>query len=532
MAAIDSRGQVVTVRADVATGPMIGEGDRTLSAVAKGVPAGVAGLRDTLPGTFLVSDGTLACAPDCAPHDGVVAADAAVWLVGEPDARVRATRLVLDTASPGVPLERTSIVDLAPHVGPVLVVARATAGVPKVSFGGPVAYGPASAMAVSLGGATTVALSPAVAEPGAKAHLERYAFAAPTAGGLGYGTRDGVVPARGAVAWKHPAGFADLRVTLGEGLVAVLADDHGVVSLLSALDGPATHVVPHGAANITVLSTRDEPVPYTIEATRSSGVAAQLANGVPWEALTGGEIVHLPVMGTGVLHVRGAVSVSANGVTSEGDLAFSTPGEVVLATGRGAVVAWLGESGLMGKEDATFTASSGDAMLVRARGPVVLTGKRADGSSEVRVETEGEPVVFSVQGGAEVRARGLFGARGPTLADVQLLTASPLAEGLGAPVLLGPGDARAFTFETTGEDGAVGLGLAADAEHVRALLFDAAGHVVADGASLMPVLPRGKWLLVVVADDGAPPVTVRPTLVGRDRPGDGPPPEVVQAYLP
>ncbi|MGK0362218.1 MAG: hypothetical protein ACI9U2_004538 [Bradymonadia bacterium] len=105
-----------------------------------------------------------------------------------------------------------------------------------------------------------------------------------------------------------------------------------------------------------------------------------------------------------------------------------------------------------------------------------------------------------------------------------------LTEGIGAPTLLGPGDTRLYRFETT-RKAAVGIGVRANADRVRATVYDAKGAVVAQGGSVMPELDAGTWLLALHLPANAAPVEARPALIGIAPRGDGPPPSTIRGYV-
>ena len=159
-------------------------------------------------------------------------------------------------------------------------------------------------------------------------------------------------------------------------------------------------------------------------------------------------------------------------------------------------------------------------------------------------------------------------------AELTTTPVTPTGEGLGAEVLLPPGDTRWFSFHVAARR-RVGWGASAGAERVSCRLLQADGRAVAPGspggqgaagsarttggarprvpaepAAPVPPAPSapsagtaradmlqmaeleaGDYLLVLSAPADSPPLRVRPVVVGLDLPDTGPPPEVIRHYL-
>jgi hypothetical protein len=165
---------------------------------------------------------------------------------------------------------------------------------------------------------------------------------------------------------------------------------------------------------------------------------------------------------------------------------------------------------------------------LRLAGDAVLRVEPAGGTPQVLLG--GAHDVWLPQGEAILTARGLAGA--PLAAELLLSNSTPqtLAEGVGDPTLLAPGDTRVYRFETT-RKAAVGIGVRADADRVRAAVYDMQGKRVAQGGSVMPELTAGAWLLALHLPADAAPVQARPTLVGIAPRGDGPPAQTIRQYV-
>ena len=107
---------------------------------------------------------------------------------------------------------------------------------------------------------------------------------------------------------------------------------------------------------------------------------------------------------------------------------------------------------------------------------------------------------------------------------------TPIADGLGAPVALAPGDAAVFAFQLARAT-EVGVGVRADPDRAEVRLMDAGGAVLGEGAAMLRHLPAGRYLLEARLPPDAPPAVIRPAVVGIAPRPSGPPPEVARTYL-
>ena len=111
----------------------------------------------------------------------------------------------------------------------------------------------------------------------------------------------------------------------------------------------------------------------------------------------------------------------------------------------------------------------------------------------------------------------------------------PAKEGLGPEILLPTGATRYFSFHVD-SDREIGWAAAADAERVTCRLRTADGRPVRSAAAADPLVgmaavAAGDYLLAITAAPDAPPLRVRPVVVGLVQPGTGPPEDVVRQYL-
>jgi hypothetical protein len=173
--------------------------------------------------------------------------------------------------------------------------------------------------------------------------------------------------------------------------------------------------------------------------------------------------------------------------------------------------------------------------LVKLRGTTPLAVAAAPGlaTGAVRFEVFPEGARFDVvlpAGRSRFLLRGLAGeglSGKVTLVAEDLV---PLAEGLGTPALLAPGDSRGYAFRVA-RSGSIGLGVRADQGGVESVLFDASGAWMGRGVVQWLDLEAGAYVLVATAPPEGRPTLVRPALVGSEPPGSGPPPEEIRRFL-
>jgi hypothetical protein len=89
----------------------------------------------------------------------------------------------------------------------------------------------------------------------------------------------------------------------------------------------------------------------------------------------------------------------------------------------------------------------------------------------------------------------------------------PLADGIGAPRLLGPGDAKLFTLDVRAP-GRVGIGLRSDGDVLACALRDGGGRLLATGCQALVQLAPGRYWLEIAAPDDAAPQQLRPVVLG------------------
>lgn len=119
------------------------------------------------------------------------------------------------------------------------------------------------------------------------------------------------------------------------------------------------------------------------------------------------------------------------------------------------------------------------------------------------------------------------------LAGTLTLGTSPLrmlGNGVGPVTSVAPGGAALFGFSVA-HDARIGIGVRAEPDLIRVRLLRADGTNVGAGVAQLHTLRAGSYLIEALVPADAPPVVLRPAVLGLDGPGSGPPPEIVQHFL-
>ena len=134
--------------------------------------------------------------------------------------------------------------------------------------------------------------------------------------------------------------------------------------------------------------------------------------------------------------------------------------------------------------------------------------------------------------GGESRLTAYSAHDGP-LAGTLTLGMSPLrmlGNGVGPVTSVGPGGTALFGFSVT-HAARIGIGVRAEPDLAQVRLLRADGTPLGTGVALLQTLPPGSYLIEANVPADAPPVVLRPAVLGLDGPGRGPPPEIVQHFL-
>jgi hypothetical protein len=533
------------------------------------------------PGTFQVQgDDVRWCA---APLAGCAEATAGVvstagpllWALGPPGAATKATRLALgDSGAVPLALPRAGAVaiDVAAGTGPVLVRAVSQGGQPGLAVGRPgalrrsehLAVGTRSAIAVAIDdGPLAVLAWNATPGPGdITADVEAFRFRrTPEEDAAGH--REGTLETGVARVLKMDGGWKRVHLALTTGVAAALSRKGDVTSVHWAEAGPVAETVETDADRLTLFPPREGSGRYALEvfALETGGRTPPLARGGAYEAQPSRSATQRLAVAKDAepsrIHVRGA-SGDAVFVSEEGEVRRGTDldvppsgGTLVLPHGAGLVVAVrepradaveTAERPLRVKPPASVPLRGpaqtlrvdpdAPALLhVRAPGPAVTTVRRAGEGAVVELHPEGVLLDAYVPGTpAEVTIRAVAGGTLHGFAEVTTTPVVPIGEGLGPEVLLGPGEARLFSF-TVAHAGPIGVGVRADADRVDVTLLSGSGRPLGHGSMQMPTLEAGAYLLALSSPADAAPVRARPAVVGLVPPDTGPPEDVVRQYV-
>lgn len=398
-----------------------------------------------------------------------------------------------------------------------------------------------------------------------------FAFSTGAAETLPPGLFSGAVAGGTAQSYRLSGDFARLRLALGAGLVAALAEGNRVLSAHGAADRPVDETSESGADRLIVMNSGPSSASWSIEVMPlgKKGGTEAIAAGAPFLArqMTAGT-TRIPVAADdvrdkpGTLHVRGAeggpLLLGTEGRIARGiDLPLGAGGTLLIPHGAGGIQAWVdrpGEAipGLWGgkppaeKRDLsppqTFALSGSSINLrlksaqpavfhLRTEAPVITVVQRPGGAPVADLHPAGARLDLPLPAGpSEIWLRAAEGGDLRGRAEATTSTILPVGDGLGPEVLLAPGAARFFSFAVERE-GPVGIGVRALPDTVECLTLDASGRTVASGVVQMPKLVPGTYLIALRAPGRGGPVKARPALAGLVPPGLGPPDEVVRQYL-
>lgn len=512
--------------------------------------------------------------------NGLASAVAPVlWVVGPPGARVRGGRALLEAGGeeralavqPGARVR----LDLARgEPGVWLVHAKAPAGQPLLRLVGgqggaetvdrAVAVAPREALGVWVGAKAPVAVEVWDGERRERpleVRLRAFRLPSPSPVALEKAL-DGELQAGQALAAALPTGVSRLRLTLADGVAAVLVGSEGITSVHW---GPASVAewVPRAAGTLVLGRLPTGAGTFAVQAL-PAGEAFQLdpaSRLVVHEAAAG--TLRLAVAGLSGqrLQIRGATGpatlVGTDGTLQRGTtIDLGAGGSLSLPHGPDRAVLWVeSQAGdalaLWGTGAAVTPLEVTPPALVALGGPEVAL---AVGGAERRlvhlrsaspvlcriataavatVELHPEGLVQDVVAGPGRLEVGLRTLDGQPLEGELEVTTSPLpslGEGLGPEVVLGPGQTRGFAFTVTAA-GPVGLGVRAQRDVVEGTLYDHDGRSLGRGVVLMTRLEPGEYVWAMHAPVGGGAVRARPAVVGLVPPGSGPPEEVIRRYL-
>ncbi len=510
-----------------------------------------------------------------------------LWLMGTEE-KIKTSRVYLSPRAEGLALRLPAGAALTANLsvnqnGPVLARVSSMAGQPGIRVGDfigtepggrAMAVGSRSSVAVSLGAERPSALVwSAGASPNEEPleiRLRHWDFPEPQREKMSWGTAEGSLQDVSSRFFNLPEGAKQIRLALGEGLVAALSDGNEVSSVHWAGGGPFEETLETSATRLILLHTRTPEDRFTIEVLPSTKTIEALVPGAPFEHLFArAGRVRLPVSpregGKGYVHVRGTdeevLLLGSDGSVQRGrDLTLpASGGDLLVRHPPGLILSWIEapDTAPAGAWGAAVESTSADSVELPVT--LVLEGRASSYRFELEqpvmlhVRTEAAVAVrLSPQGSdratVEVYPRGarldaylpageaslaIRAVGGGALSGKAELTTSPIhsiGEGLGPEVILPAGGTRLFSF-TVEHGGPVGLGVRASSDVVECVLLDSSGNELGTGVVQMRSLEPGTYLLALRTSNSAEAVRARPALAGIDPPDTGPPDEVVRKYL-
>lgn len=396
--------------------------------------------------------------------------------------------------------------------------------------------------------------------------LELHDFDTPAATTAALGRSNGSVPAGGAQTVRLPSGQKTLRLVLGRGLAAALANGQATQSVHWQGGEAFQESVQTDASTLTLVNTSGQPSPYALEVTTATPQPMTLTASTPLESRrTEAGVLHVPV-DTGAkpatIRVRGTARAAATLVDREGnvqrgtDLRLNGSGTLTIDHDEGWLVAWMdgqpdpvgsglfasaarraasvslpGAVAMSGTDDHWQMRLEGDALLhLRTPQPVVTRIARTSGADVEIHPVAGQLATFVPAGNSTLTVRPLGGGTLFGEAELSTTPVEEIREGLGPEVILGPGTTRLFSFQVR-QAGAIGIGVRADSDIVRCHLMDRNAREISSGVVQMVDLEPGTYLLALEAPANGQVVRARPALAGLEPPDSGPPSEVVRQYL-
>ncbi|MFT7519280.1 MAG: hypothetical protein ACI9MC_001420, partial [Kiritimatiellia bacterium] len=575
---LDDRGNPVTVRVDAQIGRTISE--RALDAgvsFRSGDAFDIVRVRTGTPGLFSIQGDRdlLVC----------TRAGAACGAITGPTVAVGAKGLWMTSSSGTVTMQRVRpgtvdifasvtpdndvYVDLPVGTGPVLLTATSTAGQPGVQLVGKLkskgrstkgmGVAPSAAVAVSLDGSARGGLLWSADGTPLELRLQARRFAEPAVQPVDSGVTSMILPAGEARRLRLPDGLLhDVRLALQRGLVAAT---EGGAQIHWASGASIDEHLPRLSDDIVVFNPTEDALALTAQVRPGTKWQGRMSAGKPIE-ISSDRVGswRVPVAAGGNVKLRGAVQramlLRDDGVVETGlNLDVGPGGTLWVQHGRGTVLAWTdpldkptgpwannnpiqvksepqGLIQMTGAQSVQLNFDFGHAGMVQVHlsQPFAARVHVADDEPRVDVLQEGGSVLaWMPEGRGVVQLRSLADTRIGGYAEVTTHQPTPLIEGAGDPVLLTPGGLALYSFTVT-RDGAVGVGVRAEADRVDATIYTIDGERIGRGVLQMPELKAGRYLLALRLPPGSPPVRAQAVLVGIDPPDTGPPADVLRTY--
>lgn len=488
--------------------------------------------------------------------------------------------------------QQTGVVDMQPFKGAALLIAKSGIGQPGIGVGvGPGSGISGISGMQSMGLAVNEAV--ALVLPGAAAaqtsvdvwnasnrdmafelDVRQVPLELASATSLGVGLHDGKLAARTALPMALPFGTKSMRLTLAPMGAAALVSRGVVQSTYWGGERPVHEAISTDAEQLWLLNADAGVAHYSVEiAPGAASVEPVLKPGDLLERNLGvaGRLripIEIPQAASSALtdaytiRVRGAAQAlwleNSGRIASGTDIVARDSGVLLLQHQPGALIAWLDApkaqlvhgSGAWFKSLQETSVRPPQAVALHGKQQVLALNLAQAGMLHLRTSV---PVVtqFLVEGQAPRTQAHLFGANINLLAPAGLSrlvlravgadslsgVASILAtsvvqldEGVGPEVLLAPGGARLYAFDVP-QSRAVGIGVRAQSDVVRSVLFDQSGAVLSEGVVQMPNLAPGRYYLALDLPPDSAPVRVQPVLLGLKPPDTRPPLDILRRYV-
>ncbi len=361
-----------------------------------------------------------------------------------------------------------------------------------------------------------------------------------------------LLPAGTAQPLRLPPGPKRLRLDLAPGTAAILGWPSADAVTLWPGDAAGSHLIEGEWTALLLVNTTAAPAPASLALSPLDAPPLPLRPGQPLRRFLGAAGTWVLPVAASAGHriaVAGATArfIGADGHIAEGArLAPGGPGWLVLEHGPGPVVAWLEGEGVtpwppgdprpvalprqlrLTGESMALALSPDAPLLLHARttAPVVL----ALGEDAPRVFPAGaEFHRYLPAGTATLR---LMPPQDGPLTGALDLSATPILpaeEGLGAPVMVGPGNSVLFGFDVP-RGGWVGLGIRAEPDQATVRLLDAQGVEKGRGIAQLQNLPAGRYIIEASIPPDATATAIRPALLGLTPRPAGPPPDIARRY--
>ena len=504
-----------------------------------------------------------------------------------------AERLRLPTGEQQDPLrlelrpQQAGTIDIQASKGPSLLIAKSGVGQPGIGLGSANAV---QSMGLTLNEAVAVVLSGANTanfanvwnagnlDSAFEVDVRQVPLESISARPLAVGLQDGTLAPRTANGMGLPAGGKNIRLALAPFSAAVLVSRGTVQSTHWGGERPIHEMVSTDADQLWLLNADGRASNYSVEivpGTASSEPTLKPGDLLERNLSTAGRVripVDIPTdkVNAGAkttaepytIRVRGPAQAmwleNSGRVVSGTDIVVRDSGVLMLQHEPGTVIAWIdapkaqASEGIMAWFKFTQETSVKPPQAVALKGKQQVLALNLPQAAMLHLRTS-VPVVtqFVVDGQAPQTQAHLFGANINLLApagvsrlvlravgadslsgvaSVISTSITPLAEGVGPEVLLAPGGARLYAFDVL-QPRAIGIGVRAQSDVVRSVLFDQRGAVISEGVVQMPTLAQGRYYLAIDLPLSSPPVRAQPILLGLNAPDTRPPRDILRRYV-